>query len=161
LWLFPSDASEFEKLRESLAKLRLNDASFHFEPESSAALGYGFRCGFLGLLHLEIIQERLEREFNLDLITTAPSVVYKLNMRDGKQIELHNPVDMPDVMKIDTMEEPWIKATILVPDEYLGPILTLCNDRRGEQIDLTYAGNRAMVVYRLPLNEVILIFMTV
>ncbi|CAO5680797.1 MAG: Elongation factor 4 [Holosporales bacterium] len=156
--LFPSDASEFEKLRESLAKLRLNDASFHFEPESSAALGYGFRCGFLGLLHLEIIQERLEREFNLDLITTAPSVVYKLNMRNNTMIELHNPVDMPDVMKIDTMEEPWIKATILVPDEYLGPILTLCNDRRGEQIDLTYAGNRAMIVYRLPLNEVIFDF---
>ena len=156
--LFPIDSSEFEKLRDSLAKLRLNDASFHFEPESSAALGYGFRCGFLGLLHLEIIQERLEREFNLDLITTAPSVVYKLNMRNGTEMMMHNPVDMPDIMKIDTIEEPWIKATIMVPDEYLGPVLTLCTERRGEQIDLTYAGSRAMVVYRLPLNEIIFDF---
>jgi len=156
--LFPVDSSEFEKLRDSLAKLRLNDASFHFEPESSAALGYGFRCGFLGLLHLEIIQERLEREFNLDLITTAPSVVYKLNMRNGTEMMMHNPVDMPDIMKIDTIEEPWIKATIMVPDEYLGPVLTLCTERRGEQIDLTYAGSRAMVVYRLPLNEIIFDF---
>ncbi|PIZ33014.1 MAG: elongation factor 4 [Alphaproteobacteria bacterium CG_4_10_14_0_8_um_filter_37_21] len=156
--LFPIDSSEFEKLRDSLAKLHLNDASFHFEPESSAALGYGFRCGFLGLLHLEIIQERLEREFNLDLITTAPSVVYKLNMRDGTDMLMHNPVDMPDVMKIDTIEEPWIKATIMVPDEYLGNILTLCTERRGEQIDLTYAGSRAMAVYRLPLNEIIFDF---
>jgi GTP-binding protein LepA len=156
--LFPSDAAEFEHLRDSLAKLQLNDASFHFEPESSAALGYGFRCGFLGLLHLEIIQERLEREFDLDLITTAPSVVYRLHMTNGTVTELHNPSDMPDVVKIDFIEEPWIKATILVPDEYLGPILTLCNDRRGEQIDLTYAGNRAMVVYRLPLNEVVFDF---
>lgn len=156
--LFPIDSSEFEKLRDSLAKLHLNDASFHFEPESSAALGYGFRCGFLGLLHLEIIQERLEREFSLDLITTAPSVVYKLNMRDGTDMMMHNPVDMPDVMKVETIEEPWIKATIMVPDEYLGPVLTLCTERRGEQIDLTYAGSRAMAVYRLPLNEIIFDF---
>jgi GTP-binding protein LepA len=156
--LFPVDAADFEKLRESLGKLHLNDASFHFEPESSAALGYGFRCGFLGLLHLEIIQERLEREFDLDLITTAPSVVYRLHMTNGKMIELHNPSDMPDVVKIDHIEEPWIRATILVPDEYLGSILNLCTDRRGEQIDLTYAGNRAMAVYRLPLNEVVFDF---
>ncbi|MCX7338804.1 MAG: translation elongation factor 4 [Alphaproteobacteria bacterium] len=156
--LFPTDSAEFEHLRDSLAKLRLNDASFHFETESSAALGYGFRCGFLGLLHLEIIQERLEREFDLDLITTAPSVVYRLHMTNGTTQELHNPSDMPDVVKIDRMEEPWIRATILVPDEYLGSILTLCNDRRGEQIDLTYAGNRAMVVYLLPLNEVVFDF---
>lgn len=156
--LFPVDAADFEKLRDSLSKLQLNDASFHFEPESSAALGYGFRCGFLGLLHLEIIQERLEREFNLDLITTAPSVVYKLHMTKGNVMEMHNPTDMPDIMKIDHIEEPWIKATILVPDEYLGSILGLCNDRRGEQIDLTYAGNRAMIVYRLPLNEVVFDF---
>lgn len=156
--LFPIDSSEFEKLRESLAKLHLNDASFHFEPESSTALGYGFRCGFLGLLHLEIIQERLEREFDLDLITTAPSVVYKIHMTNGEILELHNPSDMPDPVKTDFLEEPWIRATILVPDEYLGPVLTLCNDRRGQQIDLTYAGNRAMVVYRLPLNEVIFDF---
>ncbi|RZI46206.1 translation elongation factor 4 [Candidatus Finniella inopinata] len=156
--LFPSDAAEFEHLRESLAKLHLNDASFHFEPESSAALGYGFRCGFLGLLHLEIVQERLEREFNLDLITTAPSVVYKVHLNNGNVVELHNPSDMPDVVKIDFIEEPWIRATILVPDEYLGSILTLCTDRRGEQIDLTYAGSRAMVVYRLPLNEVVFDF---
>jgi len=156
--LFPVDAGDFEKLRESLQKLHLNDASFHFEPESSAALGYGFRCGFLGLLHLEIIQERLEREFDLDLITTAPSVVYKIHMTDGKINELHNPADMPDVVKIDFIEEPWIRATILVPDEYLGPIITLCTERRGEQIDLTYAGNRAMLVYKLPLNEVVFDF---
>lgn len=156
--LFPVDAADFEKLRDCLAKLHLNDASFQYEPESSAALGYGFRCGFLGLLHLEIIQERLEREFNLDIITTAPSVVYRLHMRNKEVIELHNPSDMPDVMKIDFMEEPWIRATILVPDEYLGPILTLCTERRGEQIDLTYTGNRAMVIYRLPLNEVVFDF---
>ncbi|CAO4843636.1 MAG: Elongation factor 4 [Holosporales bacterium] len=156
--LFPVDASDFERLRESLGKLHLNDASFHFEPESSAALGYGFRCGFLGLLHLEIIQERLEREFNLDLITTSPSVVYKLHLRDNTILELHNPADMPDVMKIQHIEEPWIKATIMVPDEYLGSVLTLCTDRRGEQIDLTYAGNRAMAVYHLPLNEVVFDF---
>ncbi len=153
--LFPTDAAEFEHLRESLGRLALNDASFKFEPESSAALGFGFRCGFLGLLHLEIIQERLEREFNLDLITTAPSVVYKLYMTDGGLMELHNPVDMPDPVKIAKMEEPWIKATILTPDEYLGSILQLCNDRRGEQIELTYVGTRAMLVYRLPLNEVV------
>lgn len=156
--LFPVDAADFERLRESLAKLHLNDASFHFEAESSAALGYGFRCGFLGLLHLEIIQERLEREFDLDLITTAPSVVYKIHKTDGSLIELHNPADYPDVVKIDTIEEPWIKATILVPDEYLGSVLTLCSERRGIQLDLTYAGNRAMAVYQLPLNEVVFDF---
>jgi GTP-binding protein LepA len=156
--LFPADAADFEHLRESLGKLRLNDASFMFEPESSAALGFGFRCGFLGLLHLEIIQERLEREFNLDLVTTAPSVIYKLYMTNGEVIELHNPADMPDVVRIAKMEEPWIKATILVPDEYLGSILTLCTERRGIQLDLTYVGNRAMAVYRLPLNEVVFDF---
>jgi GTP-binding protein LepA len=156
--LFPSDAAEFERLRECLAKLHLNDASFHFEAESSAALGYGFRCGFLGLLHLEIIQERLEREFNLDLITTAPSVVYRMYMTNGTMIELHNPADMPDVVKIDKIEEPWIRATILVPDDYLGSVLTLCTERRGEQVDLTYVGNRAMAVYKLPLNEVVFDF---
>lgn len=156
--LFPSDAAEFEHLRDSLAKLQLNDASFHFEAETSAALGYGFRCGFLGLLHLEIIQERLEREFNLDLITTAPSVVYKIHLRNGDLLELHNPSDMPDIMKIERIEEPWIRATIMVPDEYLGSVLTLCTDRRGEQVDLTYAGNRAMVIYKLPLNEIVFDF---
>ncbi|MGI4851715.1 MAG: translation elongation factor 4 [Janthinobacterium lividum] len=156
--LFPAEAEDFENLRDSLSKLRLNDASFSFEAESSAALGFGFRCGFLGLLHLEIIQERLEREYNLDLVTTAPSVVYQLKMTNGEEIELHNPADYPDVVKIDTVFEPWIKATIFVPDDYLGSILTLCTDRRGEQIDLTYVGNRAMVVYRLPLNEVVFDF---
>jgi GTP-binding protein LepA len=156
--LFPVDAADYEQLRESLDRLRLNDASFSFEAESSAALGFGFRCGFLGLLHLEIIQERLEREFDLDLITTAPSVVYKVNMNSGETLELHNPSDMPDVVKISNIEEPWIKATIFVPDEYLGPILSLCTERRGEQIELTYVGNRAMVVYRLPLNEVVFDF---
>jgi len=156
--LFPTDAADFEQLRESLAKLRLNDASFHFEPESSAALGFGFRCGFLGLLHLEIIQERLEREFNLDLITTAPSVVYRIHLTDKSVIELHNPADMPDPVKIEFIEEPWIKATILVPDEHLGPILKLCEDRRGIQQELTYVGSRAMLVYRLPLNEVVFDF---
>ncbi len=156
--LFPVDAADFESLRDSLAKLHLNDASFHYEMETSAALGFGFRCGFLGLLHLEIVQERLEREFNLDLITTAPSVVYKIHMTDGSLMEMHNPADMPDVMKIEHIEEPWIKATILVPDEYLGAILKLCEDRRGVQTDLTYAGNRAMVVYKLPLNEVVFDF---
>ena len=156
--LFPVDAADYEQLRESLDRLRLNDASFSFEAESSAALGFGFRCGFLGLLHLEIIQERLEREFDLDLITTAPSVVYKINMNSGETLELHNPSDMPDVVKISNIEEPWIKATIFVPDEYLGPILSLCTERRGEQIELTYVGNRAMVVYRLPLNEVVFDF---
>ncbi len=156
--LFPVDAADFETLRDSLAKLHLNDASFHYEMETSAALGFGFRCGFLGLLHLEIVQERLEREFNLDLITTAPSVVYKIFMNDGTMLEMHNPADMPDVVKIDHIEEPWIKATILVPDEYLGAILKLCEDRRGIQTNLTYAGNRAMVVYKLPLNEVVFDF---
>ena len=156
--LFPVDAADYEQLRESLDRLRLNDASFSFEAESSAALGFGFRCGFLGLLHLEIIQERLEREFDLDLITTAPSVVYKINMNSGETLELHNPSDMPDVVKIRSIEEPWIRATIFVPDDYLGPILTLCTDRRGEQIELTYVGSRAMVIYRLPLNEVVFDF---
>ena len=156
--LFPVDAADFEKLRESLGKLALNDASFHYEAETSAALGFGFRCGFLGLLHLEIIQERLEREFDLDLITTAPSVVYRLTMTDGEVRELHNPADMPDVVKIASIAEPWIKATILLPDEHLGGVLQLCTERRGEQVELTYAGNRAMLVYRLPLNEVVFDF---
>ncbi|MEK1886607.1 MAG: translation elongation factor 4 [Phyllobacterium sp.] len=156
--LFPVDAADFEDLRAAMGKLRLNDASFSFEMESSAALGFGFRCGFLGLLHLEIIQERLEREFNLDLIATAPSVVYKLNMTDGTQRELHNPADMPEVIKIASIEEPWIRATILTPDDYLGAILKLCQDRRGIQIDLNYVGKRAMVTYDLPLNEVVFDF---
>ena len=156
--LFPIDAADYEQLRESLERLRLNDASFSFEAETSAALGFGFRCGFLGLLHLEIIQERLEREFDLDLITTAPSVVYKINMNSGETLQLHNPSDMPDVVKIKSIEEPWIKATIFVPDEFLGPILSLCTERRGEQIELTYVGARAMVVYKLPLNEVVFDF---
>lgn len=155
---YPADASDFEKLRESLGKLKLNDASLHYEAESSQALGLGFRCGFLGLLHMEIIQERLEREFDLDLIPTAPSVVYKITLTNGKQIELYNPVDMPDVVKIDKIEEPWIRATILVPDEYLGGLLQLCQERRGVQQELTYVGNRAMLVYRLPLNEVVFDF---
>jgi GTP-binding protein LepA len=156
--LFPADASDFEHLRDSLSKLRLNDASFQFEPESSTALGFGFRCGFLGLLHLEIIQERLEREFNLNLITTAPSVVYHIHLTNGQLIDLQNPADMPDVVKIERIDEPWIKATILVPDTYLGSVLTLCTDRRGIQLDLTYVGNRAMAVYRLPLNEIVFDF---
>ena len=156
--LFPVDAAQFELLRDSLAKLRLNDASFHFAMESSAALGFGFRCGFLGLLHMEIIQERLEREFNLDLITTAPSVVYRIHTTRDEVKELHNPADMPDVTQIKMIEEPWVKATILVPDDYLGTVLKLCNDRRGEQVDLTYVGNRAMVVYHLPLNEIVFDF---
>jgi len=156
--LFPTDNAEFEELRESLAKLRLNDASFIYEAETSVALGFGFRCGFLGLLHLEIIQERLEREFDLDLINTAPSVVYRLQMTDGVVRELHNPADMPEPTKIVSIEEPWIKATILVPDQHLGGVLSLCTERRGVQIDLTYAGTRAMVVYRLPLNEVVFDF---
>jgi GTP-binding protein LepA len=156
--LFPVDTADYEKLRESLAKLRLNDASFEYEPETSAALGFGFRCGFLGLLHLEIIQERLSREFDLDLITTAPSVVYRVHMTNGRVQTLHNPADMPDQVRIDHIEEPWIKATILVPDEFLGQILALCEERRGTQLDLTYAGNRAMLVYRLPLNEVVFDF---
>lgn len=156
--LYPVDADDFEKLRESLAKLRLNDASFHYEPETSAALGFGFRCGFLGLLHLEIVQERLSREFDLDLIATAPSVVYRIRKTNGEWIELHNPADMPDASVVDVIEEPWIKATIMVPDDYLGAVLTLCNERRGQQVELTYVGNRAMAVYRLPLNEVVFDF---
>ncbi|HJS45588.1 MAG TPA: translation elongation factor 4 [Rhizomicrobium sp.] len=156
--LFPVDAALFEDLREALGKLHLNDASFTYETESSAALGFGFRCGFLGLLHLEIVRERLEREFNLDLITTAPSVIYHIYMNNGTMKELHNPADMPDVTYIDRIEEPWIKATVLVPDEYLGSVLKLCEDRRGRQVELTYAGNRAMVIYMLPLNEVVFDF---
>src|SRR5215208_4362850 len=156
--LFPVDAAQFDDLRAAMGKLRLNDASFSYEMESSAALGFGFRCGFLGLLHLEIIQERLAREFNLELIATAPSVVYKMTLIDGSEIELHNPVDMPDVMKIEEMREPWIEATILTPDEYLGSVLKLCQDRRGNQKELTYVGNRALVKYDLPLNEVVFDF---
>ncbi|MEL0023615.1 MAG: translation elongation factor 4 [Alphaproteobacteria bacterium] len=156
--LFPVDTNDFSTLREALDKLSLNDASFSFEAETSAALGFGFRCGFLGLLHMEVIRDRLTREFNLDLISTAPSVVYQIQLTDGKRFDLHNPADMPEVTRIQQIEEPWIKATIMTPDEYLGPVLTLCTERRGEQIDLTYAGNRAMVVYRLPLNEVVFDF---
>jgi GTP-binding protein LepA len=156
--LFPVDADDYEDLRESLAKLRLNDSSFHFEAETSAALGFGYRCGFLGLLHLEIVQERLLREFDLDLITTAPSVIYRVHMRNGDVEEIHNPADWPDPTQIEKVEEPWIRATILVPDEFLGPVLALCQERRGEQIELTYAGSRAMAVYRLPLNEVVFDF---
>ncbi len=156
--LFPVDAADFTDLREAMAKLRLNDASFSFETESSAALGFGFRCGFLGLLHLEIITERLEREFNLDLITTAPSVVYHVHLSNGTMIEMHNPADMPDPSQIDRIEEPWISATIMVPDDYLGAVLKLCQDRRGRQKNLTYAGSRAMLVYELPLNEVVFDF---
>jgi len=156
--LFPVDASEFEDLREAVGKLRLNDASFNYEMETSAALGFGFRCGFLGLLHLEIIRERLEREFNIDLIATAPSVIYRVYRTDGTMLELHNPADMPDPQKIAKIEEPWIEATILVPDEHLGSVLKLCEDRRGRQKTLTYAGARAMLVYELPLNEVVFDF---
>ncbi|OYV41578.1 MAG: elongation factor 4, partial [Acidocella sp. 20-57-95] len=156
--LYPVDADDFEKLRDSLGKLRLNDASFHYEAETSAALGFGYRCGFLGLLHLEIIQERLSREFDLNLIATAPSVVYKIFKSNGEMELLHNPSDMPDGSVIDHIEEPWIRATIMVPDDYLGAVLTLCNERRGQQADLTYVGNRAMAVYRLPLNEVVFDF---
>ena len=156
--LFPVDAADFEKLRESIGRLRLNDASFTFEMETSAALGFGFRCGFLGLLHLEIIQERLTREYDLDLITTAPSVVYRMTMTDGSVQYLHNPADYPDPVHIDHMEEPWIKATIYTPDDYLGSILKLCQDRRGIQTELTYVGGRAQVVYELPLNEVVFDF---
>jgi GTP-binding protein LepA len=156
--LFPADAADFESLRESLAKLRLNDASFEFETESSAALGFGFRCGFLGLLHLEIIQERLDREFDLDLIATSPSVVYRIHMQKGEIIELHNPADMPDVTKVEMIEEPWITATIMLPDEHLGGVIKLCEERRGIQKELTYVGERAMLVYRLPLNEVVFDF---
>jgi GTP-binding protein LepA len=156
--LFPVDASEFEALREAVGKLRLNDASFTYETETSAALGFGFRCGFLGLLHLEIIRERLEREFNIELIATAPSVIYNVHLTDGTMRELHNPADMPEPQKIARIEEPWIEATILVPDEYLGAVLKLCEDRRGRQKNLTYAGSRAMLVYELPLNEVVFDF---
>ena len=156
--LFPVDSGEFEDLRESIEKLSLNDSSFQHETENSAALGFGFRCGFLGLLHLEIVRERIEREFDIDLITTAPSVIYKIYLNDGTYIDLHNPADMPDPSLINYIEEPWIKATILVPDEYLGAVLKLCEDRRGSQVELTYAGNRAMVIYDLPLNEVVFDF---
>ncbi|TCP41314.1 translation elongation factor 4 [Rhodovulum marinum] len=156
--LFPVDTNEFEDLRDAIEKLALNDASFTYEMETSAALGFGFRCGFLGLLHLEVVRDRLEREYGIDLITTAPSVIYKIHMRDGTVTELHNPADMPDLTHVDHIEEPRIKATILVPDEYLGDVLKLCQDRRGEQLDLTYAGSRAMVVYDLPLNEVVFDF---
>ncbi|MFT6455645.1 MAG: GTP-binding protein LepA, partial [Yoonia sp.] len=156
--LFPVDSSQFEDLRDSIDKLALNDASFSHEMETSAALGFGFRCGFLGLLHLEVIRDRIEREYDIELITTAPSVVYHVYMRDGTMIELHNPADMPDLTHVDHLEEPRIKATILVPDEYLGDVLKLCQDRRGVQLDLTYAGSRAMVVYDLPLNEVVFDF---
>jgi GTP-binding protein LepA len=156
--LFPVDAAEFEDLRDAIEKLALNDASFSFEMETSAALGFGFRCGFLGLLHLEVIRDRIDREYNIDLITTAPSVIYDIHMRDGSTMQLHNPADMPDLTHVDHIEEPRIKATILVPDEFLGDVLKLCQDRRGIQEDLTYAGSRAMVVYDLPLNEVVFDF---
>ena len=155
---FPVDAAEFEDLREALGRLHLNDASFTYEMETSAALGFGFRCGFLGLLHLEIVRERIDREFDIDLITTAPSVIYRIYLTDGTVKELHNPADMPEVMRIEKIEEPWIKATIFVPDEHLGSVLKLCEDRRGRQVELTYAGARAMVVYMLPLNEVVFDF---
>ena len=156
--LFPTDSSEFENLRDSIEKLSLNDSSFHYETENSTALGFGFRCGFLGLLHLEIIRERIEREFDIDLITTAPSVIYKIHLTNNKIIDLHNPADLPDVTTIKYIEEPWIKATILVPDEYLGSVLKLCEERRGSQTELTYVGGRAMVEYNLPLNEVVFDF---
>ena len=156
--MFPLDTSYYENLRDALGKLQLNDASFDFSPEKSAALGQGFRCGFLGLLHMEIIEERLEREFNLDLITTAPSVSYKMHMTDGSIVELHNPADFPDVTNIASIEEPWVRATILVPDNYLGSVIQLCTERRGVQKDLTYVGNRAMLVYELPLNEIVFDF---
>ena len=156
--LFPVDSAEFEDLRDAISKLALNDASFSHEMETSAALGFGFRCGFLGLLHLEVIRDRLEREYDIELITTAPSVIYHVYKTDGSMMELHNPADMPDMVKVDHIEEPRIKATILTPDEYLGDVLKLCQDRRGIQLDLTYAGTRAMVVYDLPLNEVVFDF---
>jgi GTP-binding protein LepA len=156
--LFPVDAANFEDLRDAVGRLRLNDASFSYEMETSAALGFGFRCGFLGLLHLEIIEERLEREFNLDLIATAPSVIYKITLTDGSAVELHNPTDMPELTRITTISEPWIRASIMTPDDYLGPILKLCQDRRGVQVDLSYVGHRAMVQYDLPLNEVVFDF---
>ena len=156
--IFPSDSAQYEDLRDSLSKLHLNDASFHFDPESSAALGLGYRCGFLGLLHMEIVQQRLEREFKLELVATAPSVIYKIHLTDETTIKLHNPSDFPNVTRIKEIDEPWIKASIIVPDEYLGEVLQLCTDRRGEQIDLTYVGARAMAIYRLPLNEVVFDF---
>ena len=156
--IFPVDSSQYDALKDALAKLKLNDASIDYQNENSTALGLGFRCGFLGLLHMEIIQERLSREFDLDLITTAPSVAYKLHLTDGTDMTLHNPADMPDVTKIKSIEEPWVKATILVPDEYLGSVLKLCTERRGEQVELTYAGSRAMVVYKIPLNEIVFDF---
>lgn len=156
--IFPVDSSQYEALKDALAKLKLNDASIDYANENSTALGLGFRCGFLGLLHMEIIQERLSREFDLDLITTAPSVAYKIHLTDGSEMTLHNPADMPDVTKIRSIEEPWVKATILVPDEYLGSVLKLCTERRGEQVELTYAGTRAMVVYKIPLNEIVFDF---
>ncbi len=156
--IFPVDSSQYEALKDALAKLKLNDASIDYANENSTALGLGFRCGFLGLLHMEIIQERLSREFDLDLITTAPSVAYKIHLTDGSDMTLHNPADMPDVTKIRSIEEPWVKATILVPDEYLGSVLKLCTERRGEQVELTYAGTRAMVVYKIPLNEIVFDF---
>ena len=156
--MFPVDSDDYEHLRDSMLKLALNDSSFSYEPEVSPALGYGFRCGFLGLLHLEIIRDRFEIEFNLELVTTAPSVVYKVNMNDGSVIDLHNPTDMPDPVKINNIEEPWIKATILVPDEYLGPVLELCTSKRGIQKNLSYVGTRALVEYKLPLNEVVFDF---
>lgn len=156
--IFPVDSSEYDTLKDALSKLKLNDASIDYQNENSAALGLGFRCGFLGLLHMEIIQERLEREFDLDIITTAPSVAYKLNLSNGSQITLHNPADMPDLSQVKSIEEPWVKATILVPDNYLGAVLKLCTERRGEQVELTYAGARAMLVYNLPLNEIVFDF---
>ena len=156
--IFPVDSSQYDNLKDALAKLKLNDASIDYQNENSAALGLGFRCGFLGLLHMEIIQERLNREFDLDLITTAPSVAYKINLTNGSQIMLHNPADMPEVTTIQSIEEPWVKATIMVPDTYLGAVLKLCNERRGEQEELTYVGNRAMVVYKIPLNEIVFDF---
>ncbi len=156
--LFPTDNADFSDLREALSKLSLNDASFSFEAETSAALGFGFRCGFLGLLHMEIVRERLNREFGLELISTAPSVVYKIKKTDGEMLELHNPADLPETNLIEYIEEPWIKATIMVPDQYVGPVLTLCTTRRGEQIDLSYIGSRAMIIYNLPLNEIVFDF---
>ncbi|MDA9163796.1 translation elongation factor 4, partial [Rickettsiaceae bacterium] len=156
--LYPSDASEFEMLKDSLEKLHLNDASLEFETESSTALGFGFRCGFLGLLHLEIVQERLDREFDLDLITTAPSVIYQVDIRGGEQKEVHNPADFPDVQTIESIAEPWIKATIMVPEEYLGSVLALCTDKRGVQVDMRYISGRIMLIYRLPLNEIVFDF---
>ena len=156
--LFPVDAADYTDLRQSLEKLHLNDASFHYEAETSAALGFGFRCGFLGLLHLEIVHERLQREFGLDLIATSPSVVYRVRLNDGTRVELHNPADLPDPVMIEGIDEPWIRATVMVPADHLGPVLQLCTDRRGEQVELTFSGDRAMAVYRLPLNEVVIDF---